>query len=73
MKVAGGGPSVHACAVFFGAESRDGDKFNQTPYRSFYGLTTYVQTHTRGSTARTGAALHITSELSGESWVLQDG
>ena len=32
MKVAGGGPSVHACAVFFGAESRDGDKFNQPPY-----------------------------------------
>ena len=31
VKVAGGGPSVHACAVFFGAESRDGDKFNQTP------------------------------------------
>ena len=25
VKVAGGGPSVHACAVFFGAESRDGD------------------------------------------------
>ena len=23
--------SVHACAVFLGAESRDGDKFNQTP------------------------------------------
>ena len=32
MKVAGGGPSVHACAVFLRAESRDGDKFNQTPY-----------------------------------------
>ena len=30
-KVAGGGPSVHACAVFFRAKSRDGDKFNQTP------------------------------------------
>jgi hypothetical protein len=24
VKVAGGGPSVHACAVFLGAESRDG-------------------------------------------------
>jgi len=34
VKVAGGGPSVHACAVFFGAESRDGDNFNQTPYGS---------------------------------------
>ena len=32
MKVAGGGPSVHACAVFFRAESRDGDKLGQTPY-----------------------------------------
>ena len=32
VKVAGRGPSVHACAVFFGAESRDGDKFNQTPH-----------------------------------------
>ena len=32
MGVAGGGPSVHACAVFLRAESRDGDKFNQTPY-----------------------------------------
>ena len=32
VKVAGGGPSVHACAVFFRAKSRDGDKFNQTPY-----------------------------------------
>ena len=31
MKVAGGDPSVHACAVFFGAESRDGDKLGQTP------------------------------------------
>ena len=31
VKVAGGGPSVHACAVFLRAESRDGDKFNQTP------------------------------------------
>ena len=29
--VAGGGPSVHVCAVFFGAESRDGDKLGQTP------------------------------------------
>ena len=26
VKVAGGGPSVHACAVFLRAESRDGDK-----------------------------------------------
>ena len=32
MKVAGRGPSVHACAVFLRAGSRDGDKFNQTPY-----------------------------------------
>jgi hypothetical protein len=31
VKVAGGGPSVHACAVFLGAKSRHGDKFNQTP------------------------------------------
>ena len=31
VKVAGRGPSVHACAVFLRAESRDGDKFNQTP------------------------------------------
>ena len=31
VKVAGGGPSVPACAVFFRAKSRDGDKFNQTP------------------------------------------
>ena len=31
VKVAGSGPSVHACAVFFGAESRDGDKLGQTP------------------------------------------
>ena len=31
VKVAGGGPSVHASAVFFRAKSRDGDKFNQTP------------------------------------------
>ena len=30
MKVAGGGPSVHACAVFLGAESRDGDNINHT-------------------------------------------
>ena len=31
MKVAGGGPSVHACAVFFGAVNRVMDKicFNQ--------------------------------------------
>ena len=26
VKVAGGGPSVHACAVFFRAKSRHGDK-----------------------------------------------
>ena len=26
VKVAGGGPSVHACAVFFRAKSRQGDK-----------------------------------------------
>ena len=32
VKVAGGGPSVHACAVFLRAESRDGDKLGQTPY-----------------------------------------
>jgi hypothetical protein len=32
VKVAGGGPSVHACAVFFRAKSRDGDKLGQTPY-----------------------------------------
>ena len=32
MKVAGGGPSVHACAVFFRTKSRDGDKLGQTPY-----------------------------------------
>ena len=32
MGVAGGGPSVHACAVFLRAESRDGDKLGQTPY-----------------------------------------
>jgi hypothetical protein len=31
VKVAGGGPSVHACAMFLGAKSRHGDKFNQTP------------------------------------------
>ena len=31
VKVAGGGPSVRACAVFLGAESRDGDKFNHKP------------------------------------------
>ena len=31
VKVAGGGPSVHACAVFFRAKSRDGDKLGQTP------------------------------------------
>jgi hypothetical protein len=31
MKVAGGGPSVHACAVFFRAKSREGKKINQTP------------------------------------------
>ena len=30
-KMAGGGPSVHACEVFLGAKSRHGDKFNQTP------------------------------------------
>ena len=34
VEVAAGGPSVHACAVFLRAESRDGDKFNQTPYVS---------------------------------------
>ena len=32
VKVAGGGPSVQACAVFLRAESRDGDKLGQTPY-----------------------------------------
>ena len=31
VKVAGGGPSVHACAVFFRAKSPAGDKFNQPP------------------------------------------
>ena len=36
VKVAGGGPSVHACAVFFRAKSRHGDKFNQTPYSVKY-------------------------------------
>ena len=37
MKVAGGGPSVHACAVFLvGAKSRHGDKFNQTPLESLH-------------------------------------
>jgi hypothetical protein len=37
VKVAGGGPSVHACAVFFRAKSRDGDKLGQTPGFSFRG------------------------------------
>ena len=40
--VAGGGPSVHVCAVFFRAESRDGDKLGQTPHAlgltRWYGL-----------------------------------
>jgi hypothetical protein len=31
VKVAGGGPSVHACAVFLRAKSRDGNKLGQTP------------------------------------------
>jgi hypothetical protein len=39
VKVAGGGPSVHACAVFLGAESRDGDKFNQNPRLVLYRFT----------------------------------
>ena len=35
MKVAGGGPSVHACAVFFRAKSRDGDRDPHHPiYKS---------------------------------------
>ena len=31
VKVAGGGPSVHASAMFLDAESRDGDNLNQSP------------------------------------------
>ena len=46
VKVAGGGPSVHACAVFFRAKSRHGDKFNQTPYAG----------HAHGSAAGAAAA-----------------
>ena len=34
--VAGGGPSVHACAMFLHAESRDGDKLGQTPHCTAY-------------------------------------
>ena len=40
VKVAGGGPSVHACAVFF--RVIDGDKRNSTPNERNPLLTPYV-------------------------------